>query len=350
MATSGSDPRFDSATLDDLLARAKTRSAQLRRRRLLLSLAPRRRAVPAGVVPSAGLTPAPPRRFTPTVVALGGAGVVVAVVIALILAQLGPGTGGSGGNLRPGGTPSDQGSSTVDSVLSSVTAVSTLVANEVGVPPTSTVAPPSVRSGQPLLQGPAGEPAAVFIGGLFCPFCAAERWAIVMAFSRFGDFSGLSLTSSSPWDSDPSTATFSFYGSTYTSSSISLDTVENEGNDTDGLGTRTSLQPLTPLEAQLWKTYDNPEGFPFLDIANKFFVLNPSFDPTVLAGLDQQDIAARLSNPQDPVTISIVGTATYLTAAICSALGPAATGGNPWCHQTAVTAAAMAMGLDVTQL
>jgi hypothetical protein len=268
---------------------------------------------------------------------------VVAVIVAILLAQL---TAGG-----PGGTPPATHPPTADAtagvaVLSRVTTVSTAVANEVGVPPTSAVAPPMVRRGQPLLQGPAGQPAAVFIGGLFCPYCAAERWAIVMAFSRFGAFHGLTLTTSSAWDSFPSTATFSFYRSTYESSSIGLKTVEYEGNDTTGLGTHTTLEPLTPLEAQLWRTYDNPEGFPFLDIANTVFVLSPSFDPAVLSGLDQADIASRLSNPQAPSTIGIVGTANYLTAAICSALGRTAADANPWCHQTAVTAAAAAMGLD----
>jgi hypothetical protein len=182
----------------------------------------------------------------------------------------------------------------------------------------------------------------VFIGGEFCPYCAAERWAIIMAFSRFGTFSGLSETTSSPWDVDPSTPTFSFYGSSYSSSVVTLDTVENESNDTDGVGTHTTLQPLTDLESNLWQSYDNPEGFPFLDIGNTVFVLSPSYDPRVLAGLDQQDVAARLTNPNDPVTVAIVGTANYLTAAICSVAGPSAS--STWCSQPAITRAIHVLG------
>jgi len=96
---------------------------------------------------------------------------------------------------------------------------------------------------------------------------------------------------------------------------------------------------------------------PFLDIGNSAFVMGPSFDANVLAGLDQDEIAAKLTNPNDPVTQDIVGTANYLTAAICSMIGPNAI---PWptsassdaiessgevCSQPAVIQAAHVLGL-----
>jgi hypothetical protein len=226
-------------------------------------------------------------------------------------------------------------------VVDQVTSVPTSVASKVGLPSTNVVAPPTYKSGQPpLVIG--GKPGAVFIGGEFCPYCAAERWAIVMAFSKFGTFSNLKETTSSPWDTDPATATFSFYGASYSSPYITFDFVEHESNDTDGLGTRTVLQPLTSLESNLWAKYDNPEGFPFLDIGNKAFVLAPSYVPTVLSGLDQEDIASKLTNPNDPVTQAIVGTANYLTASICSITGqkPASA-----CSPAVVGKAAKAIGL-----
>jgi hypothetical protein len=226
------------------------------------------------------------------------------------------------------------------SLVGQVTNVPTTVADAVGLPSTSTVAVPTVKKGQPPLTID-GKPGAVYIGAEFCPLCAAERWAMVMAFSKFGTFTGLKETTSSPWDSDPSTATFSFYGSSYSSNYLHLDTSEHESNDTTGLGTRTTLQPLTSVENKLWAKYDNPEGFPFLDIGNKYFVLAPSYNPAVLSGLDQGDIASKLKNPKDPVTQAIVGTSNYLTAAICAVTGqkPASA-----CSGTAVTKAAKAMG------
>jgi len=102
-------------------------------------------------------------------------------------------------------------------------------------------------------------------------------------------------------------------------------TVEREGNDTNGLGTRTTLQPLTPLESELWaryeRTFGQAESVPFLDIGNKVFVVSPSYDPGVLAGLTQAKVAAELSKASEPSTADIIATSSYLTAAICSVTG-----------------------------
>ena len=38
-----------------------------------------------------------------------------------------------------------------------------------------------------------GKPLVVYIGAEYCPFCAAERWPMVVALSRFGTFSGLQI-------------------------------------------------------------------------------------------------------------------------------------------------------------
>ena len=58
-----------------------------------------------------------------------------------------------------------------------------------------------------------GKPELLYMGGEYCPFCAAERWAIAAAVSRFGTLSGLHFIHSSPTDVYPSTPTLSFYKS-----------------------------------------------------------------------------------------------------------------------------------------
>jgi hypothetical protein len=226
--------------------------------------------------------------------------------------------------------------------VAQVTGVPQSLADTVGVP--SSVVAPSVDKGQPPLTEN-GKPEALFIGAEFCPLCGAERWAVVMAFSKFGTFSGLSETTSSPWDNPPAIATFSFRNTTYSSGVVALTTVEHETNDTHGLGTRSALQPLTSQEQRLWSTYAAhfgiQTGYPFMDIGNKVFVLGPSYNPTILEGLDNSAIAAKLTNPNDPVTQAIVGTANYITAAICSVTGqqPAAV-----CTAKATQEAATALG------
>ena len=205
------------------------------------------------------------------------------------------------------------------------------VADQVGVPSQSIVTPPTIQRGQPKLVVD-GRPGAVFVGGVFCPYCAVERWAIIMAFNRFGTFSGLHETTSSPWDVYPSTATFSFHRATYSSRYIALAMAEHAGNDVDGSGTEPVLDPLTAQEATLWQRYDDSDGYPFLDIGNEAFVLSPSFSPSLLSGMDQTEIASRLTDPGEPSTQAIVGTANYLTAAICATTGqtPLSVCASPW--------------------
>ncbi|HVC72059.1 MAG TPA: DUF929 family protein [Acidimicrobiales bacterium] len=259
----------------------------------------------------------PPARFSASTLAFVAVAVVVVVVVVFVVIKV---TGGSSPSTAKNGTQAPKDVIASQTVVNDVTSVPASVAESVGLPSTSTVAPLTVKTGQPPLTI-AGKPGAIFIGGEFCPLCAAERWAIVMAFGKFGTFTNLKETTSSPWDSDPATATFSFLGTQYESPYISFSTSEHESNDTTGLGTRTTLEPLTSQESKLWAKYDNPEGFPFLDIGNKYFVLNPSYNPAVLSGLDQQDIASKLKNPKDPVTQDIVGTSNYITAAICAVTG-----------------------------
>jgi Domain of unknown function (DUF929) len=204
------------------------------------------------------------------------------------------------------------------SVLNIVRGVTPVEQDEVGLP--SSVTAPFVARGAPSLRVD-GRVAALYIGAEYCPYCAALRWAMVMAFDRFGRFSGLGETTSSPWDTDPKTPTFSFYGAHYASPYLPLVTVEREGNDTSGPGTSADLQPITPQESKLWARYDarfgEPQGYPFLDVGNEVFFIGTSYDPGVLAGLDQAEVAADLARSSSPVAQDIVGLANYLTAAIC---------------------------------
>jgi len=239
--------------------------------------------------------------------------VVVAVIMAVTLTSGSPKRTSS---LAPVTTPASP------TVLKQLTGVGPSVMNAVGVPSSSAVQAPSVDMGQPVLTV-TGKPAAFLITSEYGAPCAAERWAVIMAFSRFGAFARLKETTSSTWVSYPDTATFSFYGSSYSSNYVALHTIEIESNDTgpNGAGRHLLEQP-NAQEKSLWDEYEthfgSTEGFPFLDIGNKVFVIGPSYSPQLLAGLNQSEIASKLTNPDDPVTQAIVGSANYLTAGICS--------------------------------
>jgi len=282
----------------------------------------------------------PPQRFSPSTIGFVAVAVVVVIIVGFVIFKItgkSP-TGKAGGNQAPVLTPAPA------SLVSQVTGVPTSVATTVGLPSTNIVNPPTYKKGQPNLVLD-GKPGVVFVGAEFCPYCAAERWAMIMALSKFGTFTGLSETTSSPWDVYPATPTFSFYGSSYSSPYITLDDVEAESNDTGPSGGRAPLQTPNAAESKAWSKYDTPsEGFPFLDIGNKFFVTTgASYLPSTLGGLDQADVASKLKNPKDPVTQAIVGTANYLTAGICTITGQKPTS---VCSPAVYGKATKAMGLS----
>lgn len=168
----------------------------------------------------------------------------------------------------------------------------------------------------------AGKPEVLFMGADYCPFCAAQRWAVVAALSRFGTFSNLGTTSSSSTDVYPNTQTFSFYGSSYSSPYISFVGVELQTNIPSN-GSYTTLQKPTAQQNNLITTWDKPPytpsqgGIPFVDFGNKYVMGGASYDPAILQGLSLQTIAGSLSNTSTTPSKAILAAANVLTATIC---------------------------------
>jgi thiol-disulfide isomerase/thioredoxin len=199
-------------------------------------------------------------------------------------------------------------------VIDKLTHVSSSVSDGVG---TGGQANPLTRtSAVTVLVGADGKPEVLYMGAEWCPYCAAERWAMVVALSRFGGFRNLSFTNSSSGDVFPDTRTLSFHGSSYTSTY--LDFVAVELQDRAG----NTLDRPTVAQDQLMRTYDSDRSIPFLDIANRYTAVGRGVLPDVLQGLSWQQIANALSNTDAPVTRAIVGNANYLTAGICKLSGP----------------------------
>lgn len=118
------------------------------------------------------------------------------------------------------------------------------------------------QSSQPLLTGPTGKPGVFFFGAEWCPMCAAERWGIVVALSRFGTFHSLMSMTSASDDSYANTSTFTFYQSSYTSSYIDFVPLENQDQQ------RSNLQTPTADQQQILTRY-NVTGYPFMDIGER---------------------------------------------------------------------------------
>jgi thiol-disulfide isomerase/thioredoxin len=179
-----------------------------------------------------------------------------------------------------------------------------------------------------------GKPEMLFIGAEFCPYCAAERWAIAVALSRFGHFTTpFRGIHSSSTDTDPNTPTLTFYQSNYTSPYLTFTPVENEN------GSRGALQATTSAQQALWQKYDSSAegvGYPFIDFGNKYILKDPTYDPGILAGMSWAQVASALHSPSSKVAQNALGAANLMTAAICKM-----TGGKPGnvCTASGVVAA-----------
>jgi Domain of unknown function (DUF929) len=172
-------------------------------------------------------------------------------------------------------------------------------------------------SGQPELTAD-GKPELLYMGGQYCPFCAAERWAIAAAVSRFGTLSGLHFIHSSATDVYPNTPTLSFYKSRYTSKYLAFVPVEWYGEKADPHTPflHVYLQHPTPRQTALFNKYGGG-SFPFVDIGNRYLVPEAQYLPSDLAGMSWAQVAAAMRNPASTVAKDIDGAANIITAAIC---------------------------------
>jgi hypothetical protein len=227
------------------------------------------------------------------------AAVAVLVVVVIVVVAV---TGGGGKSKNtPDYNPAAAG------VVSLVSNVPQSVFDAVKVP-SGVASPPTLVKGPPLTLN--GKPEILYMGDEWCPFCGAARWAMVVALSRFGTFSGLKTTMSSGSDVDPDTNTFSFVGATYSSPVISF--VTDEMQD----GNHAVLEKPTAENTKLLNTYDTAGSVPFIDFGNSY-VVGSTYDPAVLQGLSWDQIAGKLSDPASEVAKSIAGSANFMSAIIC---------------------------------
>lgn len=183
-------------------------------------------------------------------------------------------------------------------------------------------------TGSPLTA--AGKPEVLYVGADFCPYCAAVRWPLIVALSRFGTFSGLTaarsgITSGSGQaEPYPATPTWTFSGSAYASPYLTFTAVETNTSIPDpASGGYTALQTPTPAQQSVLAAYDASGGIPFLDIGGKYVQLSTlaPYGPQDLQGKTWAQITAALRDPSSALGREINASANYLTAAICKITG-----------------------------
>lgn len=266
---------------------------------------------------------------------LGGAAVLAVIVLlgGLIVAKL------AGAGSRKAAPAHLAGAGFVVNLASSATRLTAVGAGSAGNPPAPVQAPALTADGKPRV---------LYVGAEYCPFCAAQRWAVAVALSRFGSWTDLGQTTSAAGDVYPNTATLSFHGARLTSDYVSFTGVETTTNQPAGSGYQP-LDRLSPGDSALLQKYNAPPyvpassagSIPFLDIGGAFVEAGASYSPQLLAGKNQEQIAAALDDPHDPIAQAVGGAANTITAAICRT-----TGGQPGpvCSAPGVQAAASRIG------
>ena len=263
-------------------------------------------------------------------IASGAVVVVLAVVLALVIVKL---------NNKPAVASASSSSngptgSALTSLVTTTTSVPASTLNAVGAGTFTGKIQAITGNPAPLTSG--GKPELLYIGAEYCPYCAANRWAMIVALSRFGTFSGLTTVHSGVTNGAgqqepyPNTPTYTFAHATYSSPYLNFTPVELQTNIPDtSSGTYTTLQSPTSAQQALLSKYDAPPyidssgagSIPFLDFANKYVSIGVSYSNTALSGLTWSTLAAALHDPNSTAAKAVDGTANYYTAAICKMTG-----------------------------
>jgi thiol-disulfide isomerase/thioredoxin len=277
-----------------------------------------------GPAPSAGdgsSDPVAPRKSRRRTIFI--AGPIVLVVIVVVVFIVVSATSDSSSTSPPPPPPAHE----TSSLVAKVTSVPESVFVKVGLPSEITNTPTKVTKHAALEHN--GLPVVVYVGAEYCPFCAAERWAIIMALSKFGTFSGLTPIFSSSSDYAPNTPTFTFYKSSYKSKYLVFEPYEVATNKPAASTAACNVDGYTCLQTKLPATvYNLFEGlgggsFPFIDFGNYAMQSGAGFEdqPLLLAGFTQSQVATQLYNPNSAVAQAEDGSANYLTAAVCAMTG-----------------------------
>jgi hypothetical protein len=269
----------------------------------------RRTAVNERQAKAAAIRAAAERKQRRLMVTLSAIAAVVVVILGLVIVSA----------LNKGKT--SDGSSQARTPISStveqgVTQVPTSVFDAVGRG-SATIGPKAQKDGKAMTED--GKPRILYVGAEYCPYCAAERWPLVTALSRFGTFKGLGETSSSASDVYPNTPTLSFHGATFTSKYLAFKGYETTDNQ------HQQLDQLSDADGEIFNKYDNPpyvsssdaSAIPFVLYGGEWVTHGTSFDPGILAGKTHEEIAKALSDPDDPITKAVVGNANEVTATLC---------------------------------
>jgi hypothetical protein len=152
-----------------------------------------------------------------------------------------------------------------------------------------------------------------FMGAEYDPYCAAERWAVVRALQKFGQWNGLKQTMSAARD-EPflNLPTYDFTDATYTSPHIEF--VARE------LKTREfkPLQKLLKSEEKLVRKYNPEKEIPFLLVAGRFMQIGAGFTPKIFIGHTFRQTETELKKIESEIRKTIDAEGNIIAALLCA--------------------------------
>ena len=121
---------------------------------------------------------------------------------------------------------------------------------------------PLLSAGPPSSKDEDGKPTVTYVGAEYCPYCAAERWALAVALSRFGTFTHLSATHSAGTDVYPTPRRCRSMGRATRAPIVDFQPVEEATNQVVN-GSYETLQTPPPPRARSLNKYDAAGSIPF---------------------------------------------------------------------------------------
>ncbi len=202
-----------------------------------------------------------------------------------------------------------------------------------------------------------GKPSIIYVGSITCIWCAANRWSMALALSRFGNFTYLFQGYSALQDSDAPTlywapahyaSTSVALGSFYNSKYINFLPVEESAPITGGF----SLQPLSVIQQDVNQTgnlaytdelkyiiaINDFDGTPYTIWGNYVAAgadaraFGNSSQSTSLLNMTHQQLLQQLSQPSSQLAWTEYAGADYYVALICKSISNAA----PVCGLSAI--------------
>lgn len=157
----------------------------------------------------------------------------------------------------------------------------------------------------------------LYIGADFCPYCAGDRWGLILTLLRFGKLDGVRYMLSSSSDVYANTPTVTFQHATYRSDTVDFQAVETADRN------EHPLMVPDKLQTKIFTTFDAPpyvqysQSIPFVYLDGKYQLNALLVAPQDLSGKDWQRIATAFADPKSALFKSVMPKVNLLTAAIC---------------------------------